>query len=134
MTRRCDMFGYAAPERGPRGPDARINLPNALTAGSLASGVWWAFGGPWYAAIASCLLDELDGRLARATGQTSRFGGLYDWGGDVALTALSLGRLGAPWAIPVVTTAQVALRHRGYRPKVGSARAALMAGGVALGL
>lgn len=106
--------------------DARLNLPNSLTLCSLGLGVWWAFGGPWWAAVASVVLDEADGRVARARGECTEFGGMYDWGTDMALTALSLGRLGVPWAIPVVTTAQVILRNRGYRPEIGSARAVLM--------
>ena len=113
-------------------PDARANLPNAITLCSLVLGVWWAFGGPWWAALGSVVLDEVDGRVARMTKQTSHFGSQFDWGTDLALTALSLGRLGVPWAIPLVTTGQVILRNHGYRPNVGSARAFLMVGGAIL--
>lgn len=112
--------------------DAAVNLPNALTLASLALGVWWINDGPDWAAIASIVLDELDGRVARATGQTSNFGSTYDWGADVVLTALSLYKVGAPWpVIPVVTTGQVVLREEGIRPTIGSARAAVMLYGVA---
>ena len=113
--------------------DAAPNLPNAITLASLALGVWWAVaGGPSWAAVASVVLDEVDGRAARALGQTTEFGSVFDWGSDVALTALALQRVGAPWqAIPVVTTGQVYLRSVGYRPPILSARALVMLYGVA---
>lgn len=112
--------------------DAAVNLPNALTLASLALGVWWVADGPDWAAVASVILDELDGRIARATGQTSEFGSTYDWATDVLLTALSLQKVGAPWqAIPVVATGQVVLREEGYRPPFLSARGVVMLYGVA---
>lgn len=113
--------------------DAAVNLPNALTLGSLVLGAWWATQpeAPDWAALASIILDEADGRVARATGQTSEFGSVFDWGSDIVLTALSLQKVGAPWyAIPAVATGQVLLRSEGYRPPVGSARAAVMLYGV----
>lgn len=112
--------------------DAAPNLPNAMTLASLGLGAWWAAGGPDWAALVSVALDELDGRVARATGQTSEFGSLYDWGSDLVLTALAMNRVGAPWqAVPVVTTAQILMRQNGTRPSFGSARAAVMVYGVA---
>jgi hypothetical protein len=111
--------------------DATVNLPNALTFASLALGAWWVADGPDWAAVLSVALDEADGRVARATGQESRFGSTYDWAADVALTALSLRKVGAPWpAIPIVATGQVILRERGYRPPVLSARGVTMLYGV----
>jgi len=112
--------------------DAVLNVPNLLTFASLGLGVWWTVGGgpPW-SAVASVLLDELDGRVARATGETTRFGATFDWAGDLVLTGLVLNKLGAAEAIPIVTTGQVVFREAGYRPPVLSIRGALMLYGVA---
>ena len=105
-----------------------------MTLASLALGAWWVSGGPPAAALASVALDELDGRVARYTGESTDFGSLFDWGTDLVLTAMALQRVGAPWqAIPVVTTAQVALRSAGARPPLLSARGVVMLYGVAYG-
>jgi phosphatidylglycerophosphate synthase len=111
--------------------DLRANLPNGITLAGFALGVWWCTGGPAWAALASIIMDELDGHIARARGEATQYGSLLDWGSDLTLTGMSLVKLGAPWAIPFVTASQVALRNGGYRPPVGSARAALMLAGVA---
>ena len=112
--------------------DAATNVPNAITLASLVLGVWWIYDGPDWAAVTSVVLDEADGRVARATGQTSNFGSSYDWGVDVVLTALALHKVGAPWPlIPAVTTGQVVLREEGFRPAVLSARGLVMLYGVA---
>ncbi len=112
--------------------DARPNLPNAITFVSLALGAGWAYDGPDWAAVVSVALDEIDGRVARATGQASNFGSSYDWAADLALTALALRKVDAPWPlIPAVATAQVLLREEGLRPPVLSARGLVMLYGVA---
>jgi phosphatidylglycerophosphate synthase len=55
-------------------------------------------------AIAVCVLDGLDGRLARRTGMTSRFGARFDMETDAVLVAVlavlawQLGKVGA-WAL-----------------------------------
>ena len=114
--------------------DAAVNLPNALTLASLGLGAWWAAGGPDWAAIGSIVLDEADGRVARATGQTTKFGSTFDWATDMVLTGLALRRVQAPWqVIPVVTTGQVVLREAGYSPPILSARALVMIYGVLTG-
>lgn len=97
-------------------------------------GLWWAFGGPTWAGVSSVVLDELDGRIARAMGQTSERGSALDWGADVSLTAVSALRLGQATGQPVAALAsapvllygQAHLRGQGYRPPLGSARAVLM--------
>lgn len=102
-----------------------INLPNAMTlAGIVCSTIWLAGGSGWFA-LAGLLLDELDGRVARATGQTTALGSQLDWAGDVALNAAVLAKLGAPYvyALPPIVVGQAALREEGWRPPVGSARA-----------
>jgi len=110
-----------------------LNLPNALTLGGLALGVWWIYDGPDWAAVASVALDEIDGRVARATGEETEFGSELDWGADLALTGLALDKVGAPWpVIPVVTTGQVVLRNARTRPPFLSARALVMLYGVAV--
>lgn len=101
-------------------------LPSAITFGGYALSLAWLTGGPAWMGIAGIAADELDGRVARATGQTSEYGSLLDWSVDLSMTALTLGRLGALWALPVVTAAQVYLRDAEWRPTFGSARAALM--------
>lgn len=109
-------------------------LPDVVTLASYGLGLWWCLGGPTWAGVASMLGDELDGRLARATKQTSERGGHLDWGADVALTPLALLRLGktvgnvplAMAAAPPLLLLQADMRARGERPAIGSARAAIM--------
>lgn len=100
-----------------------FTLPNAITVAGAGLTAWWLKGGPAWAAIAGLLADEVDGRLARATGTTSRFGGTLDWATDISLNAVMLDRLGAAAAIPVVLPLQVALRDSSVRPPIGSLRA-----------
>lgn len=108
-----------------------LRRADLLTLTGYALGLWWTQGGPSWAGLASILLDELDGQVARADGPTER-GSALDWGADVALTPLALARLeratGAPafFAAPVVLAAQANLRASGERPAVGSARAVAM--------
>lgn len=114
--------------------DPSPTLADLVTVTGYGLGLWWAFGGPTWAGISSIVLDELDGRLARAMGQTSERGSVLDWGADVSLTGASALRLGAATgkpvealvAAPVLLYAQAHLRADGYRPPVGSARAVLM--------
>jgi len=101
---------------------------------SFATGLWWAVGGPTWAGIVSIAADELDGRIARATNTTSERGSALDWGIDVALTPLSLLRLGESAGHPNVALlaavptlyAQAHLRAEGWRPPFLSARALIM--------
>ncbi len=117
----------------------REHVPSAADAVTLLSfglGAWWAIGGPTWAGIASIIGDEVDGRLARATNTTSERGSALDWGSDIALTALTLGKLGNLTGHPGVAVAasvpilyaQASLRAKGWRPPVLSARALLMMG------
>lgn len=103
---------------------------------SFGLGAWWAAGGPAWAALASILGDEMDGRLARAMNTTSERGSALDWGSDIALTTMTLARLGRATghvevavaaAVPILY-AQATLRAKGWRPPVLSARALLMLG------
>ena len=105
-------------------PDAgALTLPNAITLAGAGLTAWWLRGGPAWAAVAGLLADEVDGRLARATGSTSRFGATLDWATDISLNAVMLDRLGAAVALPVVLPAQVAMHEVGVRPSIGSLRA-----------
>ncbi len=123
-------------------PSLVPGFADTLTLSSFALGIWWCVGGPAWAALASILLDELDGRYARATGTTSERGALLDWGADVTLTPMALMRLGinvgiGPIAIvaaPALLYTQAHLKSGGYRPEVGSARAVIMLAGVAAGM
>jgi len=107
----------------PKKSDARINLPNAISLSGYASTIYWLGGGHPGFAIYGLVADEADGRVARATKQTSEYGGLLDWAIDITLTGLVLSKLGWTWGLLLVTPAQAYLRQRGYRPTVGSARA-----------
>lgn len=110
---------------------AACTLPNALTLIGYGLGLWWVAGGPAWSAVVSVVLDELDGRLARALGSCSSLGSKLDWTTDIVLTAMTLGKLGARPALIVGTTGvQTFLRDHEHRPRVGSARALLMLYGV----
>lgn len=116
------------------GPYSAPSLADVVTLASYGLGLWWAAGGPAWAAVASIVGDELDGHLARTRGTESVRGSHLDWGADIALTSASLLRLGTtignPTAAivmaPPVLLAQAALRSDGIAPRVGSARAAIM--------
>lgn len=107
------------------------SLADLVTASGYGLGLWWALGGPDWAAVLSILADELDGRIARAVGCESERGSALDWGADVALTPLVLLRLGraleheeaALVAAPAVLFLQAHLRGAGWRPPLGSVRA-----------
>lgn len=118
--------------------DASVNLPNAITLSGYAATIGWLLGGSPLLAIYGIAADEADGRVARATGQTSDYGGLLDWAVDITLTGLVLARLGWTWLLVVVTPMQAYLRQRGFRPVIGSSRAvftivALLTGAPPLG-
>jgi hypothetical protein len=99
------------------------NLPNAITLAGYAASVGWLAGGPPWLAILGMVADEVDGRVARATGTASEFGSLLDWGVDLTLTGLAADRAGMLWLLPFVTPIQVQMRNEGSRPPIGSARA-----------
>ncbi len=127
------LLGQNAPIITAEAPTAPT-LPDLVTLTGYGLGLWWCLGGPTWAGVASMLSDELDGRLARATRQTSERGSHLDWGADVTLTPLALLRLGrtvgnvplAMAAAPPVLLLQADLRARGERPAIGSARTAIM--------
>jgi CDP-diacylglycerol--serine O-phosphatidyltransferase len=52
-----------------------------------------------YAIFVSCVLDALDGRVARATGSTSKFGVEYDSLADVIAFGVAPGLLAYMWAM-----------------------------------
>jgi len=102
----------------------RFNVPNALTLAGGALGFWWIAGGPDWAAVASVVLDELDGIAARRLDEETELGSRLDWATDVALTPFVFDKLGIPWqAIPAASAAQVALRCAGQKPPLLSFRA-----------
>lgn len=107
---------------------------DVITLLSFGLGAWWAIGGPTWAGVASIIGDELDGRLARAMEQSSERGSALDWGSDIALTSMTLMKLGhitghqhlaLAAAVPTLY-AQATLRAKGWRPPFLSARAVLM--------
>jgi phosphatidylglycerophosphate synthase len=101
-------------------PASALTLPNAITISGQASMLAWLAGAsPWFLAW-GLAADELDGKVARATGQTSEAGSALDWGVSVSLSSLMLWQLGAPWAIPVVLFSQAILRGQDWGPPVGS--------------
>ena len=71
--------------RGRRGLGLRALLPNAITAAAMCAGltgIRFAIGGDWSAAVAAIilagLLDGIDGRIARLLNAQSRFGAELD--------------------------------------------------------
>ena len=102
-----------------------LNLPNGLTLAGYAAHLAWLSGAPDHLAVLALLCDELDGRVARATGTATAMGSALDWGADVTLTAMMLEQLGARPAAPLVLGVQAMVRGEGYRPPVGSLRALL---------
>lgn len=111
-----------------------INAPNAVSLAGLAAGVGWvATSNPWLG-IASILADELDGHVARETGETSAYGSELDYAIDIALTGAVFLKIGLPWLLPIVVPLQAWLRTNGAAPSFGSARAAGMAYGILKGI
>lgn len=101
-------------------------VPNmASTLGLLSALIWLGGGGPGFA-IASIVLDEIDGTLARLLKQKSKFGGEYDYAIDIALQGATAFKLGAPWLLAFSVPASAWLRTRGEQPPFGSFRATLM--------
>ena len=115
--------------------DPTVTAPDLVTLAGYGLGLWWAADGPAWAGLLSILADEVDGRLARATGTTTAHGSALDWGADVALVPPTLARLGRELGVgstpglvasPAVLLVQSHLRAAGDRPSVGSARAVAM--------
>lgn len=115
-------------------PSPAPTFADLVTLTGYGLGLWWAVGGPTWAGISSIVLDELDGRIARAMNQTSERGSALDWGTDVTLTGVTALRLGSSSGqmipalalAPLALYAQSQLRADGWRPPLGSARAVLM--------
>lgn len=116
----CDLVG-SQPE-GPEGVDP-LNWPNAITLSGYAAALAWLAGGSPAWVLWSLAADELDGEVARATGEASSLGAELDWGVDICLAAVMSIRLGAWWAAPLLLFGQTMLHDDGIRPHVGSARA-----------
>lgn len=81
-------------------------LPNLFTTASLFSGFYSiisAIQGSYYAAavaiLVSCIFDMLDGRVARLTHTTSRFGVEYDSLSDLVAFGVAPGILAFLWAL-----------------------------------
>jgi hypothetical protein len=113
----------------PTGHRPVLTGPTLLTLLGYACSLAWLAGAPMVYGIIGVLADELDGRLARASGTDTRYGGELDYAVDVTLTGLSAVKLlGTPglFVLPVITAVQAGLRTKGERPEFGSMRAALM--------
>ncbi len=85
---------------------AVLLLPNLVTTSALALGFWSItqsiderFGPASWAIIAAGVLDTLDGRIARATQSTSRFGVEYDSLVDVICYGVAPALLVYVWAL-----------------------------------
>lgn len=110
------------------------NLPNLASSAGLACAIAWLAGaGPAYA-VASIILDEVDGTLARMTGQTSSFGAEYDSAIDMCLQGAVAMKIGAPWLLIFTVPISVAGKIKGERPMLGSWRALGMGYGLVRGL
>lgn len=115
-----------------------FTIADAVTLAGYGLGLWWASGGPGWAALASMACDELDGPLARRVGGFGPTEQALDWGASLALTPLSLVRVSRDVGHPALATvgaplflaAQARAKARGFEPPVGSARALIMAAGL----
>lgn len=116
-----------------------VTFADVVTLTGYGLGLYWAAGGPWWAGVASIVADEVDGRLARALGETTARGRFLDWGADVTLTPAAFGRLGREMGVgpglglavaPVALFAQAGLAAEDKRPPIGSARAVAMVAGM----
>lgn len=81
-------------------------LPNLITAASLFSGFYGivsTFDGQYtraaVAILVSAILDSLDGKIARLTGTTSRFGVEFDSLSDLVAFGVTPGTLVYAWAL-----------------------------------
>jgi CDP-diacylglycerol--serine O-phosphatidyltransferase len=81
-------------------------LPNLLTTGALMLGFWsitQAFQGNWdrsaWGIFLAGLLDMMDGRIARATRSSSKFGGEYDSLADLVSFGVAPAVLVYSWAL-----------------------------------
>ena len=128
-------IGIQAPPAAIADKGAGITLADLVTVTGYGLGLWWASGGPGWAALASMACDELDGPIARARDTAGASGSALDWGADVALTPMALVRLSrdlekpaiAAVGAPLVLAVQAKMRGTGFKPPVGSARAVVMA-------
>lgn len=121
---------------------SKPTFADAITLSSYGLGLWWTMGGPTWAGMASIVGDELDGRVARAMNTQSERGSALDWGADVTLTPLALMRFGRAinqnhpeislLAAPPLLFMQASLRSQNYRPDIGSVRAVVMLGTMAV--
>lgn len=95
-------------KKRPKNPERRgiYILPNLFTSASLFSGFYamiLAIQGQFetsaIAILVSCVLDGLDGKVARATGSSSHFGTEYDSLSDVIAFGVAPGILAYTWAV-----------------------------------
>jgi CDP-diacylglycerol---serine O-phosphatidyltransferase len=94
-----------------RGPQIRMKkgiyvLPNLFTSGNLFCGFWAIISvfqeKYFYAAVAillACLFDLLDGKVARLSGATSKFGVQYDSLADLISFGVAPALLAFSWAL-----------------------------------
>lgn len=110
------------------------NVPNLVSTIGLGTAVAWLMGaGPGFA-IVSIMLDEMDGTIARLTGQTTKFGAEYDFAIDMVLQGAAAVKIGAPWLLLVTVPLSTSFKASGKRPWFGSFRANMMSYGVLRGV
>lgn len=116
-----------------RGGDDQVTVANALSMGSLVSGLLYLRGGSQAWGLLSIALDEVDGQIARARGTAGPYGAALDWGVDLVLLGAFAERLGATAILPpaVAFSAQAAVARSEGTPSVLSLRALLMLYGMA---
>lgn len=110
-----------------------LNIPNTVTVLGLGAGALWLAGFCWGWGIASIIADEIDGPIARATGQTSEYGANLDFYGDMAMLGAVVMKLNAPWLIPVLVPYLAAQKTDEPYDGQLSARAVLMLAAIGLG-
>jgi phosphatidylserine synthase len=99
------------------------NIPNTASTLGLATAVVWLMGGGPEFAIASIVLDEIDGTLARVLNQKSGFGAEYDSAIDMCLQGAVAMKLGAPWLLLFTVPYSVYEKTKDKKPMFGSWRA-----------
>lgn len=100
-----------------------VTLANVVTVAGYAATLGWLRTGNVPLAVLGLLADEVDGKIARATGTSSELGSALDWGADISTTGAILLHMGLWPLAPVALVTQALLRSNGWRPAIGSLRA-----------
>lgn len=118
------MSAYEALVREKR--DDVATVANVISLSGLVAGLLYLKGGSPAWAVASIVADEVDGRVARAMGQTSEVGSALDWGVDMTLMGAFATKLDILPVLPPAVAWSAYLRGQGISPPLLSSRALMM--------